>query len=271
MRPVIGILPAAGLGSRLHPFAYPKELLPIGYRWSAEHQEVAPSLVIEHSLDAMAIAGITRCLLIVSPNKSEVVRVLGAGSARGPRLAYVVQPEPAGLAGAVLQALPFVSDLDCNACLALPDTLFRPIGALEQVTRELEATGADLVLGVFPTTTPEQLGPVGIRTDGTVEFVLEKPAVSPCRNTWGVAAWTPRFFQLLDEESKRSSDDHLLQRVFDRACRTSGLSVRAVEFPSGSYLDLGTRRGIVQALAQQRRQSRQSRSAHRRSTEQPVT
>lgn len=67
MRPVIGILPAAGLDSRLHPFAYPKELLPIGYRWSAEHQEVAPSLVIEHSLDAMAFAGITRCLLIVSP------------------------------------------------------------------------------------------------------------------------------------------------------------------------------------------------------------
>jgi dTDP-glucose pyrophosphorylase len=86
----------------------------------------------------MAIAGITRCLLIVSPDKSEVVRVLGAGTARGPQLAYVVQRKPAGLADAVLQARPFISDFDCNACLALPDTLLRPIGALEGVTRELD-------------------------------------------------------------------------------------------------------------------------------------
>ncbi len=231
----------------MRPFDHPKELLPIGYQW-LNGCAIVPSLVIEHSIAAIGRAGIHRSIVIISPAKSEIVRVLGQAPIAGVQLGFVVQPQPAGLPDAILQAYPFIAAAGCNACLALPDTIFEPTDAIQQIVEELARSRADLVLGVFPTHVPEQLAPVLIRADRSVSHVFDKPTTTTLRNTWGIAAWTPRFFDLLAREASVSGSQCVLSDVFNTAI-SKGLSVVAVEFTHGKYRDLGTPGGITELFA----------------------
>lgn len=242
----IGIIPAAGLGTRLLPLAYPKELLPITY--CDRDGAIVPRPVLQASLDQMRLAGVTQCVLVVAEWKLELVRVFGDGAAVGVSIAYVVRGTPRGLSDAILAARPWLGDRD--ACLALPDTLLRPDDALARVRAEREMSGADLVLGVFPTDHPEQLGPVRVASAGRVAEVLDKPAITDLRNTWGIAIWSPKFTELLAREVAAAPEDAkpVLGAVFQRAIE-AGMSVRAVTFDDGHFVDVGTSAGLAEALS----------------------
>lgn len=242
----VGVIPAAGLGTRLLPLAYPKELLPITYT-DADGQ-IVPRPVLQASLDQMRRAGIRQCAIVIAEWKLELVRVFGDGSALDMSLAYVVRGTPRGLSDALDAATPWVGGSD--VALALPDTLLAPDDALARVRAERERSGADVVLGVFPTDHPEQLGPVRVIDGGRVIEVLDKPASTDLRNTWGLAVWSPHFTQLLAREVAAAAHDQkpVLGALFQRALEL-GLAVRAVEFPEGHFVDVGTSQGLAEALA----------------------
>ena len=241
--PTVGVIPAAGLGTRLAPLGYPKELLPIVYRGGAGG--VVPQPVVIASLEQLRRAGVADCVVVIAEWKLELVRVLGERAA-GVGLSYVVRSVPRGLADALDATFAWVRDRD--VCLVLPDTLVAPDDALARVKAELDASRADLVLGVFPTDHPELLGPVRIADDGRVLEVLDKPARTEVRNTWGMAAWSPRFTALL-HEAVGAQPEVVLGAVFDRAVKT-GLHVRAVAFADGRFVDVGTPAGLAAALVQ---------------------
>ena len=60
-----------------------------------------------------------------------------------------------------------------------------------------EARGADLVLGVFPTAKPKELGPVRFDADMRVTEVQDKPAETDLANSWGLAIWGARFSEMI--------------------------------------------------------------------------
>src|SRR5437868_3808656 len=98
-----GIIPAAGVGSRIQPLAFSKELLPVGSR--LEGGQERPRAVSEYLIERMIIAGARTICLVIAPHKSDILDYYGAGV--GPAtLAYVVQPEPAGLCDAIFRPLP---------------------------------------------------------------------------------------------------------------------------------------------------------------------
>jgi glucose-1-phosphate thymidylyltransferase len=245
---MIGVIPAGGLGTRLAPLGYPKELLPIVY--AGDDGRAVPRPVLLSSLDQMHAANVEQCIVVIADWKLELVRVLGERQS-DIALAYVVRQVPRGLADAIDATYAWTADRD--VCLALPDTLIEPADALARIGSTLASTGADLVLGVFPTDRPEQLGPVRIEADGRVREVQDKPAKADddMRNTWGIAAWSPRFGALLHE---LASDDPgvILGVVYQRAVER-GLDVRAVKFDGGSFIDVGTPEGLSAAFARSRR------------------
>jgi glucose-1-phosphate thymidylyltransferase len=247
-REFIGILPAAGLGTRLYPSFYPKELLTVAFAPEAGAAALRPVLAIELALRAMAAAQIPRCHVVVSEAKWEVLRYLRDGRRHGIDIAYLVQAEPRGLADAVDQGYPW--SRSANVCLVMPDTVLQPVDAIGQVKAGLAEGDADLVLGVFPTAHPEQLGPVRFAADGRVSEVLDKPAETDLRNAWGVAAWSPDFSDLLHSTLAAAAPARrpVLGAVFDLAVRR-GLTVRAQYFAGGSYVDIGTPEGLRAALA----------------------
>jgi len=244
----IGILPAAGLGTRLYPSFYPKELLTVAFAPEPGGQALRPVLAIELALRAMAAAGIARCHVVVSEAKWEVLRYLRDGRRLGLEVAYLVQAEPLGLADAI--DLGHVWSRDANICMAMPDTVLQPGDAIGQVKANLAAGGADLVLGVFPSAHPEEQGPVRFDAEGRVSEVLDKPTETELRNTWGVAAWSPAFSELLHATlaAAPATERPVLGAVFDLAVR-EGLKVRALHFAAGSYIDIGTPEGLGAALA----------------------
>ncbi len=232
----IGILPAAGLGSRLPSLRAPKELLPIAFVADPATGAARPMVAAEYSLGAMQRAGVRKCLIVTSDRKPEIFRYFGDGSGFGLAVAYLNQAEPDGLAAAIDMAFPWV-ERSCVS-LALPDSVFSPCEAVAAVNQALVTRHADVMLGVFPTVNPAQLGPVRIGTDGRVIEVLEKPTLTDVANTWGIAAWTPRFTDFLHRQGARIRGLSI-GHVFNDAI-PHGLDVRALVFEAGSYADLGT-------------------------------
>ena len=96
-----GIIPAAGLGSRIQPLAFSKELLPVGSR--IEDGVERPCAVSEYLLERMIIGGADKICFVIAPGKSDIMEYFG-GSYGVADIAYVIQPEPAGLCDAIFRA-----------------------------------------------------------------------------------------------------------------------------------------------------------------------
>ncbi|HYK20860.1 MAG TPA: hypothetical protein VEV42_09005, partial [Pyrinomonadaceae bacterium] len=60
-----GIVPAAGIGSRIQPLAFSKELLPVGSR--IENGNERPRAVSEYLVERMIRGGATKICFVVSP------------------------------------------------------------------------------------------------------------------------------------------------------------------------------------------------------------
>src|SRR5690242_10427012 len=100
-----GIIPAAGVGSRIQPLAFSKELLPVGSRLDGGVER--PRAVSEYLIERMILAGVTRICFVISPGKSDILEYFG-GSIGSVRLFYTVQPQPSGLCDAIFRGLPLI-------------------------------------------------------------------------------------------------------------------------------------------------------------------
>jgi glucose-1-phosphate thymidylyltransferase len=236
----VGIIPAAGIASRLGPLGYPKELLPITYV-QGEGGHLRPLPVIEASLRQLRTADITRAMVITSERKPELAQYLGGGGAIGLDIAYVQQTRAEGLAAAVALTAPWTSG--SASCLLLPDTIVRPLDALKTMRAAFEARGADLVLGVFPTPKPKELGPVRFGADMRVTEVQDKPSETDLANSWGMAIWGTRFSDMIVAAAPNAN----LGLLFHQAAQ-NGLAVIACWFPDGEFHDVGTPKGLAEAL-----------------------
>ncbi len=242
-REFVGLVPAAGRGTRMAPLRYPKELLPIVYEPAEGGARLRP--VAEYALESLARAGVGRAMLVVAPWKLEVVGYLGDGRHLGVDVAYLFQEEARGLPHALDLAHGWTAGRD--VVFVMPDTIFTPSDALTRLRALYEETAADLALAVFPTPDAHRLGPVVLHGD-RVHRVFDKPADPPVPNTWGAAIWGDAFAELLHEGLRHDTGgEPVLGHYFDLAVR-SGLRVAAVEFPGGSFQDVGTPLGVRQTM-----------------------
>lgn len=250
----VGFLPAAGRGSRFGDASYVKELFPLPMRDRDRDGPGGRLLlrpVCERSLRAMHAAGAARCVVVVSPQKADILRALRDGAEIGLPLGYAVQAEPRGIPHALRCARPLLDGAEI--VFALPDTVVTPAGALAEVQRLRRETAADLVLGAFPVHEPERLGPVELDDAGRVVRIFDKPGDRRVANSWGVACWSPRFTDFCcawDEARERErgpQSERAIGHAFE-AARREGLDVRARFFPDGRMLDIGTPAGLREAL-----------------------
>jgi glucose-1-phosphate thymidylyltransferase len=173
------------------------------------------------------------------------MRYLGDGSDFDLRIAYVLQSVPTGLAAAVDLAYEWTRE--CYSCLLLPDTVVHPFEAMGSLRQVVVEHMPDLVLGVFPTAMPEQLGPVRFDSENRVLEVQDKPQITDLQNTWAMAIWSPRFSELLHDSVRNSTKPLAVGEVFNQAVQL-GMDVRSVWFAEGSFVDIGTVRGISKML-----------------------
>jgi glucose-1-phosphate thymidylyltransferase len=121
-----GIIPAAGIGSRIQPLAFSKELLPVGCRLDGETDR--PRAVSEYLIECMVRGGARKIVFVISPGKSDILEYYG-GQVFSADVCYVVQPQPAGLCDAIFRALPLLGPEE-DVVIGLPDTIWFPEDAL---------------------------------------------------------------------------------------------------------------------------------------------
>jgi glucose-1-phosphate thymidylyltransferase len=168
-----GIILAGGAGTRLHPLtlAISKQLLP-----------VYDKPMIYYPLATLMLTGIQKILVITTPHDAPLFkRLLGDGSQWGIELTYAVQPEPRGLAQALLIGENFLAG--SASCLVLGDNLFYGHGLTCLLQRADARTEGATVFGYW-VKDPERYGVAQFGPDGKVVDLIEKPSRPPSH--WAV-------------------------------------------------------------------------------------
>ncbi len=230
-----GIIPAAGMGSRIQPLAFSKELLPVGT--SLVGSDERPRAVSEYLIERMVEGGVRNICFVISPGKSDILNYYG-GHALSANVFYAVQPKPAGLCDAIFRALPLIRPHE-HVCIGLPDTIWFPRDALRSLPEN------QLSLLLFPVDHPEHFDAVNTRADDTVIEIQVKNQEPATNWVWGALKMPGSVLAQLHNIWLEQKDEYLgtlINSYLARGGQAVGLKI------GHSYVDVGTLNGYREAL-----------------------
>lgn len=242
----VGMIPAAGSGSRLPDRKLSKELLPVGSTGQP---------VIAHLLRSMHAAGVGNITVVLRESKWDLFDYLTGENWQHMCIGVRTTAGTSGVSETVVVGLD--DNQDSNILFGFPDILFEPSDAFAKLMEKLETGNSDVVLGLFPTPNPARSDMVDADTDGKVIDIEIKPCNTKLKMTWILAAWKPTFTRYLvrllrddyDRVRKFATDpaDNHLGYIF-RLAIADGMTLDSVSFDRGRSLDIGTPEDL--ALAQ---------------------
>jgi len=232
-----GIVPAAGLGTRIQPLAFSKELLPLGTRVDGARER--PQAVTEYLLERMLAGGVNRICFVISPEKTDIIRYFGARIGEVP-ICYAVQQNPGGLCDALFSALPFLG-ADDEIYVGLPDTVWFPVDGFRFLP------DGEFSFLLFPTGKPELFDAVVTDHFGAVEEIQVKHQNPASGWVWGAFKLTAWHFSRLHEMwvERRRADEYVGTLV--NAYLAQGGTAMGIK-RGEVYVDVGTLHGYREAL-----------------------
>ncbi|MGH2411522.1 MAG: glucose-1-phosphate thymidylyltransferase [Chloroflexota bacterium] len=163
-----GLVLSGGKGTRLRPFTFTgaKQLVPI-----------ANKPVLFYVIEDLVRAGITEIAVIVGETGDQIRAALGNGADFGAEITFIDQPQPLGLAHAVLTAEDWIGA--SPFVMYLGDNFLRDgIGGLVNQFQAAMSLGACAQILLTPVANPEQFG-VAILDGDRISRLVEKPTPPP--------------------------------------------------------------------------------------------
>lgn len=247
---IIGLVPAAGHGTRLGAVGHSKELFPLSLRRETVADfERPPTVVADFLLEAFARAGIRQTIVVIRDGKWDIPQHYGDGGQHGLSIAYMVANNSPGVPWTVDTAFRLVADK--TVAFGFPDMLFEPRDIFTPLLKVMHERKADVVLALMPTDSPETADVVRCNEDMVVSGVFPKPQRDIGRLVWIGAVWQPSFSaflhdQIESEHRSASGKELYLGEIFQRALGT--LTILGVPIANGRFIDIGSRDDAARAL-----------------------
>ncbi|MFL6585166.1 MAG: sugar phosphate nucleotidyltransferase [Chthoniobacterales bacterium] len=235
---MLGIIPAAGAGSRIQPLAFSKELLPVGGR--IDNGIERPRAVSEYLVERMLIGGADKICFVIGSGKSDILEYYSGGSIDSASVIFVVQPKPGGLCDALFRAAPIVRDEE-PVLIGLPDTIWFPKDGLRALPDD------QLSFLLFPVDEPQFFDAVVTDERGVVEEIQVKQPNARSSWVWGAFKMPGHVFHALHELwLERERTDEYFGTLINAWIARGGtaLGIRAGQ----AYVDVGTLSGYRQAI-----------------------
>lgn len=239
---IVGLIPAAGRGSRMQGLPFSKELLPLANASQIPRDTAAaPRVAIDHALETMTAAGVFETCVVLAPGKWDIPTHVGNGAQFGQRVAYVVA-EASRSVPESLDAARIVTR-DREVALLFPDIVFSPKGALGEIIEHRRKIDADLVLALVPAESGEKIDLVTVASSGLVVKVTPKPGKRHSGWTWVAATWNPGFSGFLHRSVPEAGEidgrEFYVADVLNLAIG-AGLRLGVLFYRNGNSFDLGT-------------------------------
>jgi NDP-sugar pyrophosphorylase family protein len=216
---IVGVVPAAGLATRLQPLEASKELLEVGGR-----------PVIDYLFERMRAGGADELRVVTRPEKGDVIdHARAAGAA-------VILGSPASAAESFSLGCSDLTSGDI-VLIGFPDTIWEPPDGYARLVEHLGGDD-DAVLGLFRTTDLSRSDVVVLSGDRVTEIVV-KPQAPPSDLIWGCAAVRCSALERLAQHTEAGT----LLDGLAKAGRVRGV------FLSDSWVDIGTPESLARARA----------------------
>jgi dTDP-glucose pyrophosphorylase len=201
-----------------------------------------PKAVTEYLVERMIAAGATEICMVISGEKTDIVRYF-AERDYAAEIFYVVQQSPQGLCDALFRAEPFARNHD-HVLLGLPDTIWFPENAYRIALEKDRVSDVNLIC--FPVLEPSQFDAVVSDEHGYVQEVEVKIPDAHSHWIWGAVTTTGQAFHALRLlwEARHREDEYLGHLL--NAFIGAGNIVRATHIGE-TYMDVGTLQGYHSA------------------------
>ncbi|MBZ0295867.1 MAG: glucose-1-phosphate thymidylyltransferase [Anaerolineae bacterium] len=162
-----GLILSGGKGTRLYPLTYTraKQLIP-----------VANKPVLVRVIEAIRDANVTDIGIVIGTNTgAEIQDKLGDGSPWDVNLTYIMQESPDGLAHAVKISRDFLGD--DQFVMFLGDNVIE--GGISRLISDFATSEWNSQIVLKEVQDPTAYGVAKLRTDGSIEALIEKPRIPP--------------------------------------------------------------------------------------------
>ncbi|MDQ7803523.1 glucose-1-phosphate thymidylyltransferase [Amycolatopsis sp. A133] len=216
---------AGGIGTRLRPISHTiaKQLVPVGGR-----------PVLHHCLASIARAGVREVGIIVGDHAKAIAGSVGDGSGFGLEVTYLHQPEPLGLAHAVVVARSFLGDDDF--VMYLGDNVLAD--GIDELAAGFRRDRPDAAIVVSHVADPTQYGVAELDGAGRPVHVVEKSPTPPSNLALvGVYFFTPLVHAAVRAIKPSTRGEWEITDAIEWLL-TTGRDVRAYEY-NGHWTDTG--------------------------------